>query len=150
MSAHEAKGMTHCRQCGKIIALDAEARLCGECRGEKAAAAAPEFVPREVRKTMQAAPALGAYLGANALCTECGRRPPLKDGPLCLQCRVEALHELRLAADEAYDHVLDEEDEFEVEPPRSVGQVLEEKRARTATSRINPVGPQKIKNYRYI
>jgi hypothetical protein len=154
MSAHESRGIAHCRQCGKIIALEAKGGLCGECRGEYAAVP-PEpsgFVPHEVRKAAHEAPALGAYLGTGTLCEECGRRPPLRDGTLCLQCRIEALHELREAAEETFERILDVEEDgyFEEEPPRTVAQVLEEKRARTATSRINPVGPQQIKNYRFI
>lgn len=83
------------------------------------------------------------------ICAHCQRRTPLEGEQLCLHCQLDALYDLRTAADEAYENA--EEAPVRVDPSsiRSLIAVLDEKRANTPTSRINPAGPPIIKNYRY-
>ncbi len=89
------------------------------------------------------------HIDGGTLCAYCQRRPPLEGQQVCLHCQLDALYDLRTAADEAYENA--EEAPTRVDPSsiRSLIAVLDEKRANTPTSRINPAGPPIIKNYRY-
>jgi hypothetical protein len=168
MASLDHSGIGRCRQCGKLIAPDSPGSICSECRhadslleehGEAAVAQAREALDRlalsagltshEVRQAMRDLPSLARFLDKEPTCATCGRRPPMEGMKLCLRCQIDALDMLRMAADEAYEHALEEQDEAALHQSRSLRDLLEDKRARTATANINPSGAQKIKNYRF-
>ena len=164
MNANESSAIRRCAECGRLYAADPPRVLCLECataherrldlvgKAVDGNQRTTEEISRqtgltydEVRKALRELPVLSRYVDTAPVCEMCRRRPPIEGTLYCLYCQIEALHELRQAADESFERAEDEE--YEEAPPRppTVGQLLESKRARTTTARINPVGAQKIK-----
>ena len=164
MAGANSYGVTHCRACGRIVSAGMPDGLCSACRnvqnvehGRESAvndtlnrlAEAVGVQDHEVRRAMRTLPEVARYLGEEATCAHCQRRPPMEGQQLCLRCQVDALHDWREAAEEAYENAEEEAERAGQGRIRTVLEVLDEKRAMTPTSRINPSGPPIIKNYRY-
>lgn len=168
MNGSNHSGISHCRDCGKLISAGLPDGRCSVCRGaeamrEKHDSAKVTQVRKtleqladtvgvsshEVRQAMRDLPTLARYLDNEPTCANCGRRPPIEGMQLCLRCQVDALYVLRNATDEAYERALEMQDGAEMQRNRSVLDMVDEKRARTSTANINPSGAQKVKNYRF-
>lgn len=169
MNVTEGTTIGRCADCGRLYSVESGSPYCRECaitRGE-ALQRVSDAVERdhkhttidialhtglsrnEVRRVLRELPVLSRYVDQAEVCTLCHRRKPIEGSHLCLQCHIDALHELRLAADVAYEHAEQmEEGEEEPPPPPTVAQMLESKRARMTTSRVNPIGAQTVKSYR--
>lgn len=160
--------MTNCRKCGKLCLRENAAGFCRDCSAKlnrgiamitsafdrQKANTTRELAKRtglpidEVRSSLRQLPALARFVDAKPVCTVCGRRPPVEGLELCLQCHLDTLYELRWAADTQQERTVQEEKEEN--PPRSVRQLLNEKRGRTGGIRVNTVTAQRLKPNRLI
>lgn len=167
MAANEPGKLCKCADCGRLCVPETAAMLCRDCVFTRAQQL--ELVSRAVdsdqrtthdiahhtglpedavRKALRELPVLSRYVDHPDACEICRRRPPIQGSRLCLSCQIDTLYELRTAADESFEHA--ESFEYYEEPPRppTAAQLLDAKRARTGTARVNPVGAQRVKPYR--
>ncbi len=152
-----------CEQCGRLFRAMPEESLCGRCRetGD-----GPQLAPqteREVllelmtratglsRETVEDAIKDGTIPDASEmastgqkLCGKCHEKPALPRSDYCLQCRVEYHHALGGAAKDVHERINAQPESIEGSPMSTMAS-LEEKRSRTATSRINPGGAKRLK-----
>lgn len=154
--------------CGRLYSVESGSPYCRECalaRGD-ALQRVSDAVERdhkrstidialhtglsqnEVRRVLRELPVLSRYVDQAQVCSSCHRRKPVEGSRLCMQCHLDSLYELRSAADIAYEHAEETEEEEEPPPPPTVAQLLQVKRARMTTSRVNPIGAQTVKLYR--
>ena len=132
--------MEHCEVCGKLIQRG-EGR-CFSCRRQDGAAFEQPVEPPVDVKVARTTYDEDPY--EDVPCVRCRKHLAIKDSEFCLACQLELLSVLGDAAHEI----------FQVAPPpprppiassASLMTDLEEKRARTATSRIRVVGGAKLK-----
>lgn len=147
------RDMTHCRACGKIIHAAPGRRLCHACAGDlddTNRAPAPEVEALRhrakqeelilaVHRRQQAERGESPEQLATSLCIRCHKKPPMEASQFCLPCQVALHAEVREAAQEAEDK-LQKTQRHQVKSHR-IDRALEEKRDRTASSRIQVSPP---------
>ena len=156
--------MRRCKECNKLFrAISTETR-CHECRGEEVPSAS---LDAKLDATVEAlafdiAQLTGIHqsvlienlqggmpphedLSPEDTCEHCSRKRKLANSDLCLNCRLELLHDVNGAAKAVHKDLL--KHQVKQNTIASLRQTLEEKRARTATSHINLVAAKKLKKY---
>jgi len=133
--------MENCESCGKLI--ERGVRLCRACK-EKAAGRGKAPALRRVPPPETPAPPPEADdVFQDVPCVRCRKHRAMRDSEFCLACQLELLSLLGEAAQEIF--LVPPEPELPVASTVSLMSDLEEKRNRTATSRIRVVGAVKIK-----
>lgn len=168
--------LTRCVQCGKLFQKEPGKTLCLECaplteRPSEILQETPRKTPpeppkeldseeRELIQNLSSSTGLPSKVieesiraltesenarAEEAACVRCKKRPPLEEGDLCVYCRLDLYRRLGNAAQDLFDQM------EMLEPgetgPSSVISSYENKRRRTAASRINPTGAQWLKRY---
>jgi hypothetical protein len=151
--------IAQCAECGKLFQLEPGRKLCRECSGEAARPMAepkplaPVFFPgsrgagdptrTETLRGVGELPPVTAKRPQIRQCVRCNARRTLGDSDFCLHCHVDLHHSLGDAANDLLTsfEFLDER----ALGPSAVLAAYEEKRARTATSRINPSGARRVR-----
>lgn len=167
MNGNDPANLRNCEDCGRLCVPETPVPLCRDCafdRDQQISLVSravdlnqrttPEIAHHTglsegaVRKALREMPALSRYVEQTNACEVCRRRAPIQGSRLCLSCQIDTLYELRMAADESFERA--ESMEYDEEPhrPPTVSMLLDEKRGRTGTARVNPVGAQRVKPYR--
>ena len=134
--------MTNCQSCGKLIASGTAELLCRACRA--AARASEEASRTEVPASAPEPVTAPSTPPREAVCVRCRRHPSIDDSAFCLGCNLELVAALGDAAEEVFREP-PAPPAPSVSSPASLMSDLEEKRDRTATSRIRVVGGVRIK-----
>lgn len=153
MAAPEESRISTCTSCGRLFGGKDGTALCDRCAGTGAVQSEPAE-RRNSAGTLTPPPAvpkaaaivneerMGGNIG-RPLCVRCKKRPASENTEVCLHCSLDLHKRLGSAASEVASRV-----EFAVASgphPTNVVVALQEKRARTATSRIDPIGPKRLK-----
>ncbi len=149
--------LMRCPRCGKLFGKEPSKRQCRQCSGAPDAAAEEsskrfvmnqsalhfglplELIEAAVQKTARQQKGIPETVDP---CVRCGEREAVEGRDLCVNCNLDLHHRFGMAARDLFGRF-----GVQSEPSRgpSVAAALEDKRARTATSRINPVGMPRIK-----
>ncbi len=154
--------VSKCPECGKIFSRRHGKQLCSDCAEIAGHGSSPAELPpaplerqrideisllmglprEEVEYVLRVARENGAVLSGGRTCARCRVRSSMSESDLCINCKVELYRSLGEAADDLFDEM-----EYLTEETGSPSVVLayREKRERTATSRINPVGAKRLK-----
>ena len=152
--------IARCASCGKLLQLRSDRLTCNACKGLEEAVPRPRLTAREERILDQFAEFSGiekdiiAELVRDHLvqggerksaCVRCGRHEAMEASDFCINCKVDLFRSFGEASHELFTDMA------------SLGQrtgslgntmsTLEQKRSRTATSRINVVGARPLKKY---
>ena len=173
--ATEYTSLSRCARCGKLFHRERARTLCHACGGGQAPAASPVFteedglvteaqrrfaalmeryeahmepggaglaLPREEQRRLLHGSEVAEAEVPAAGCTLCGR-PRIEHSDFCLGCQSRLYRSLGDAASELFTRL----EAVETAPGRvsSVLSALEDARARTAMSRINPVATRKLR-----
>lgn len=158
-------GIVRCEECGKLLQMEAGKQLCHACeratRGE-GDGGVPEARPTvdhledDIREhAEQVMDELGIDTPKDAAephapyCMQCNKNPAVEGANYCLACFLGMSYALGQAAkDVVVRHTpgfIQEEAKAHEPKQRSVAQALEEKMARTSTSRVSPNQEHKVK-----
>ncbi len=158
-------GITRCKECGKLVQLNTDERLCEACRlahEGKGDGGVPEGRPSvdhlnaHIRvHTEHMLDELGIETPINApeptppFCIQCNKNPAIEGVDYCLACHLGMHYALSEAAKEVLLRneagILAEEEAKHHPKHQSVAQALDAKLARTPTSRVNPSQEHKFK-----
>lgn len=136
--------MTSCQSCGKLIASGTGETLCRACRTEAREAAETAAAPPPAAGPMPEIEVSAAEEVDPRACVRCRKRHAMEDSDFCVGCQLELISALGDAAEEIF-RTPPPPPLPPVASPTSLMNDLEEKRERTATSRIRVVGAAKIK-----
>jgi hypothetical protein len=138
--------MEHCDHCGKLI--QAGEIRCRACRVElpldpEDGALPPDAAVPDVRNVVAGDRGTEDPY-RDEPCVRCRKHPAIRESEFCLACQLEMLSLLGEAAHDVFQ-VAPAPPKPPIASPASLLSDLEEKRDRTATSRIRVVGASKIK-----
>ena len=147
--------ITQCTQCGRLFQTVPGQALCRRCNVvSEALESEPESPPEGMAELpADLEPSLhGKALRILALfheettapsCVRCRARPPIEDSEFCLSCHLELDDALGSATRELFARM----ELVETDPvgPPSVLSMLDQKRSRTRTARINPVAARQFR-----
>lgn len=131
--------IAQCEECGRLFRLQPGRKWCSACMLEKGLEAPSEPVAEPARLTQEEEEA-----SPEPPCVRCRIRPAVEETEFCLYCHIDLYSALGDAASGLFQRVEVLEEE-EKETSLNVLSILEDKRARTATSRINVVGARRVK-----
>ena len=130
--------IAQCEECGKLFRLVPGRKCCSACMQEMGLAppVVQEAPFEHSRQETEEEP-------SGPPCVRCRLRPIVEDTEFCLYCHIDLYSSLGEAASGLFQRVEVIEEAKDMAP--NIMATLEDKRARTATSRINVVGARRLK-----
>lgn len=144
-----------CERCGKLFKLERERAKCQRCEEEESQGQAVRPL-REIPKGISGKPLASEedfplqlaprdVEKPEVLCVRCAKVETVEGSEFCLRCTLNLYRALGDAAEHLFTSLEYVANGNKRQSPMSVAGAFFEKRARAATSRINPVGAVKIR-----
>lgn len=134
--------LMQCTQCGRLFQVEPGRTYCRRCESLDEMEIGADGLPVDLEPSLRgkAQRILDIFREETQLehlCVRCRQRPPIEESEFCLTCHIDLNDALGAATHDLFHRM--ELHETDPAGPPSVLSMLDEKRDRTRTARLNPV-----------